>query len=283
PRVTGWRYAMIASVSISAREYRGGFSGCSRSRYGDICGVLWKRQPVASAASWTPRPCQSWRNSSSSARTVSAATSSSKRRRNSAMLIGCWAHSSAASMTILASCVFIGTIRIGAGWRSSARLVRKRSNGQFAVLAGTAPCFKRVEPRPGRTTGSASIGYRVGRLGSDAAEPWRPVRARNSGRSDGPLLLAAGGLHHLHRDAANHTRRRRSGLDTRFAAKSRDGRPEGLHLVLERVDRVPERAHLVPVRTHLVLEPGNAGLERRQLAGRRVGRRTGLRPVACEH
>src|SRR5690606_7734746 len=80
------------------------------------------------------------------------------------MLIGCWAHSSAASMTILASCVFIGTIRIGAGWRSSARLVRNRSNGQFAVLAGTAPCLKRGEPRPGRTTGSASIGYRVGRL-----------------------------------------------------------------------------------------------------------------------
>ena len=31
PRVTGWRYAMIARVSMTAREYFGGFSGAKRS------------------------------------------------------------------------------------------------------------------------------------------------------------------------------------------------------------------------------------------------------------
>ncbi|MNQ32924.1 hypothetical protein D3C85_463430 [compost metagenome] len=32
PRVTGWRQATMASVSMTAREYLGGFSGLSRSR-----------------------------------------------------------------------------------------------------------------------------------------------------------------------------------------------------------------------------------------------------------
>ncbi|MDT4843403.1 hypothetical protein FQZ97_773350 [compost metagenome] len=32
PRVTGWRQATMASVSITAREYLGGFSGLSLSR-----------------------------------------------------------------------------------------------------------------------------------------------------------------------------------------------------------------------------------------------------------
>jgi NAD(P)H-dependent FMN reductase len=47
----------MASVSIAAREYFGGFSGCSRSRYSRISGRLWKRQPLASATSSTPRSC----------------------------------------------------------------------------------------------------------------------------------------------------------------------------------------------------------------------------------
>jgi len=44
----------MASVSSTAREYLGGFSGCSRSRNSRSSGRLWKRQPDAIATSSTP-------------------------------------------------------------------------------------------------------------------------------------------------------------------------------------------------------------------------------------
>src|SRR6266571_6309734 len=74
-----------------------------RSRY--FCNVarVWKRQPLAVATSSTPRSFQSSRNSSSSRRIVSAPISSSNILRSSEIGSGCWAASSAASITVFTS------------------------------------------------------------------------------------------------------------------------------------------------------------------------------------
>src|SRR6266850_634128 len=50
---------MIARVSITAREYRGGFSGARRSMNGVNSAVVWKRQPLATWTSSTARPFHS--------------------------------------------------------------------------------------------------------------------------------------------------------------------------------------------------------------------------------
>ena len=97
----------MASVSIAAREYLGGFSGCSRSRNSRISGRLWKRQPEASATSSTPRSSQSRVSSSSRLRSVSAPTWSSNSTRSSRSGMGLSAQMSAVSRTRFASDVFM--------------------------------------------------------------------------------------------------------------------------------------------------------------------------------
>src|SRR6185436_17406648 len=66
---------------------------------------VWKRQPVATFTSSTPRSFQSSRSSSSRRRIVSAPRSSSNRRRRSATARGAWLASSAASRIFFTSFV----------------------------------------------------------------------------------------------------------------------------------------------------------------------------------
>src|SRR5436309_14874465 len=64
---------------------------------------VWKRQPLAVAASSTPRSFHASRSSSSSLRIVSAPISSSNILRSSEIGRGSWAASRAASSTIFTS------------------------------------------------------------------------------------------------------------------------------------------------------------------------------------
>src|SRR5262245_54147951 len=92
---------MIASVSSTAREYRGGFCGLSRSTNGWYSGRARKRQPDATWVSSTPLSCQSSRISSSRPRSVSWEYSLSKSFLNSASGSGSWATRSTVSSTRL--------------------------------------------------------------------------------------------------------------------------------------------------------------------------------------
>ena len=136
PRVTGWRYAMMARVSITAREYFGGFSGLSRSRYSRISGRLCSRHPVASATSSTPRPSHSRVNSSSSERKVSGPTASANRTRMSRKGNGWLAQIRAVSRTRFASWLFMGFVHIfGRIWTGgSSAATRAQHVGRSVLL-----------------------------------------------------------------------------------------------------------------------------------------------------
>ena len=105
----------------------------SRSRNSRISGRLWKRQPVDSGTSSTPRPSQSRTSSSSSARSVSGPISSAKSVRMSRSGIGCCAQMSAVSRTRFASCVFMKLRSLSAGgagmWVRGSRNQPRRSPG----------------------------------------------------------------------------------------------------------------------------------------------------------
>src|SRR3954469_11277054 len=94
---------MMASVSMTAREYFGALSGIRRSTNFWNSGRVWKRQPVARFTSSTERPVHSSRNSPSRRRRVSAPMSSSNSRRIALSATGSCEASNAASMMRFAS------------------------------------------------------------------------------------------------------------------------------------------------------------------------------------
>ena len=131
----------MASVSSAAREYFGGFSGCRRSRYSRISGRLWKRQPLASATSSTPRPSQSRTSSSSKRAQRVGPSSSSNSVRMSRSGIGCWAQMSAVSRTRLASCVFMDLRQILGRGRPAGFGLRCRASPRRADTLATG-CWR---------------------------------------------------------------------------------------------------------------------------------------------
>src|SRR5258706_6461171 len=99
PRVTGCRYAMMASVSSTAREYRGGFSLEMRSMNPWYSGFTRKRHPDATLVSSIERSAHSALSASRTLRMLSASTSPAKRRFSCCTDKGSEAERSAASST----------------------------------------------------------------------------------------------------------------------------------------------------------------------------------------
>jgi hypothetical protein len=85
----------------------GGFSGCRRSRYSRISGRLWKRQPLATCTSSTPRWAQSSAQLQQQVLMVSAPSIVVEQHAHLAHRQGCCAQIRAVSRTRLASAVFM--------------------------------------------------------------------------------------------------------------------------------------------------------------------------------
>src|SRR6185369_5609657 len=156
PRVHGWRYAMMASVSSTARVYLGGFSGCSRSRYSRISGRLWKRQPLATWTSSTPRWVHSFCRSASSALIVSAPSSSLNSTRNSRNGNGCCEQIKAVSRTRFASVVFM-VLPIREKAPSGAQI---KGRFRFAATQATRGCARHATAgRAGSATLAEGVAF----------------------------------------------------------------------------------------------------------------------------
>ena len=167
---------MMASVSSAARVYRGGFSGCSRSRYSRIWGLLWKRQPLATVTSSSPRGAHSCCSSASNRRRVSAPSSSANSTRMSRSVSGEWEQSKAVSRTRLACAVFmmqssaVGAAGRGGGQEDGSRTARfgcPRASGAF----GLSTDFSDRNCNGGPSRPAAAAGLRAGGTRSPAPGP----------------------------------------------------------------------------------------------------------------